>query len=100
MTDQEKQSQKETKRVEKHAAGEKKQLARDEARREDTKARERAIEEGQEKRKTREAVKRAADEPGRLAKDQARRIDTLARERANEETQKTRKLKARKQSRE
>jgi hypothetical protein len=51
MTDQEEQSLKETKRAEKRAAEEIKQLARDEARRKDTLAREQAIAEAQEARK-------------------------------------------------
>ncbi len=51
MTDQEEQLLKETKRAEKRAAEEIKQLARDQARREDILAREQAIAEAQEARK-------------------------------------------------
>jgi hypothetical protein len=51
MTDKEGKSLKETKREEKRAAEEIKQLARDQARRKDTLAREQAIVEAQEARK-------------------------------------------------
>ena len=51
MTDQKERSQKEIKQAEKRAAEEIKQLARDQVRRKDTLAREKAIVEAQEARK-------------------------------------------------
>ncbi|MFC2020326.1 hypothetical protein ACFLU1_00805 [Chloroflexota bacterium] len=100
MPDRIKRLQKETQRAEKRAAEDIKQLARDQARMEDTLVREKAIEEDQKKRETQRAEKRAAEDINQLARDQTRRKDTLVREQAIAEEQEARKLKFQKQTRE
>jgi len=100
MTDQEEQSLKEAKRVEKRATEEIEQLAREQARRKANLAREQAIEEDQKERETKRAEKRAAEDIEQLARDQARKKTNLAREQAIAEAQEARKLKAKKQTRE
>lgn len=76
---------------EKRASEEAKQSARDEARRNDTLAREQAIEKESVARKTKELEKRAAEETKQLARDQVRRGNTLAKEKAIAEEQKARR---------
>jgi hypothetical protein len=97
MSGPEEQSLNEARRAEKRAAEEIEQLARDQARREKTLAREQAIEEEQKKREARRAEKRVAEEIEQAAKDRARRQANLAREQAIAEAEEARKLKAKKQ---
>ena len=98
MRDQEEQSLKEARRVEKRVAEEADQLAKDQVRKKAYLTREEAIEKALIARKTKRTEKQTAEEIGQSAKDQARREASVAKEQAIAEAQEARKLKAKKQS--
>ena len=98
MGNQEEQSLKEEKRVEKRVAEEAERLAGEQERKKAYLAREQAIEEAQKEKGTRRSEKRVIEEVEQLARDQARREAYLAREKTTAEAQEARKRKAEKLS--
>ena len=93
MRDQEEQSLKDTKELEKRATSEAGRLAKKQERRKSDLAREEAIGKGLKARKAKESERRVTEEAGRLAKRQETRKSDLAREEAIGKGLKARKAK-------
>jgi hypothetical protein len=98
MTDQEEQPLEETKRKERRIQEDAERLAKEQVRKKAYLAREQAIDKNWKLNKTRRAEKRASEEMEQLPRDQARKKALLAEEQAIAEAQEARKLKAKKQS--
>ena len=94
MKDQEKQSLRETKRVEKRSAEDAELLDKEKVRKKAYLLREEAIEKASKAKETKRAGTLATEEIDQLAKDQARRKAYVAREQTIAQAQEARKLKA------
>ena len=97
MRDQEIQSSKEAKRVEKRKAEEVELLAKDQVRKKAYLAREQEIENGQKAEAAERGENHANEEIKELAREKARKEAYVAREKAIAQDQEARKLKAKKQ---
>ena len=97
MRDQEEQSLKEAKRVEKSKAEEVELLAKDQVRKKDYFAREQEIEKGQKAKAAKRGENHANEEIKELAKEKARREAYAAREKAIARDQEARKVNVKKQ---
>ena len=97
MRDEEEQSVKEAKRVEKRVRGEAGRSAKEQVRKKAYLAREQAVEKTWKAKETKRAEKRATEETEQSSRDQARRRALFTREQTIAQAQEARKLKAQKQ---